>query len=56
MNIVNQNGKLPKETLAGSNSDVKTILRGPQNFKMPLSLLKVLEKPLIIPLSLCHMK
>ena len=48
-NVLNQNGKVLKETLAGSNSDaVKTILSGPRNLKMILSLLQVLKKPLFL--------
>ena len=56
MNYVpNQNGKVLKETLAGSNSDaVKTTLKHLSYFKMTLPLLQVLQKSLPIPLSPCH--
>ena len=48
-NVLNQNGKVLKETLASSNSDaIKTILSGPCNLKRVLSLLQVLEKPLFL--------
>ena len=58
MNYVpNQNGKVLEETLAGSNSEaVKTTFRGLRSFKMTLPLLKVLQKSLLIPLSLCHIQ
>ena len=36
-NVLNYNGKVPEETLSGSNLDsVKTTLRGLHNFKMTL--------------------
>ena len=56
MNYVpNQNGKVLKETLAGSNSDaVKTTLKHLSYFKMTLPLLQVLQKSLPVPLSPCH--
>ena len=50
--IPNENGKVPEETLAGSNSvAMKTTLRGLHYFKMTLPLLKVHQNfsPLI-----CH--
>ena len=54
-NVPNQNGKVLEETLAGSNSSVvKTTIIGLQYFKMTLLLLQILEKPLPISLSLCH--
>ena len=54
-NVPNQNGKVLEETLAGSNSSVvKTTIVGLQYFKMTLLLLQILEKPLPISLSLCH--
>ena len=56
-NVLNQNRKVLEEILAGFNSDVvKTRLRGLCNFKMALPILQVLEEPLAIPLSLCHMQ
>lgn len=49
-NVENQKGKVPEETLAGSNSDtLKTTLTGLRNCKMNLPLFKVLEKRLVIP-------
>ena len=55
MNYVpNQNGKVPEQTLAGSNSDaVKTTLRSRHYFKMT-PFLQVPEKPRAIPQSLFH--
>ena len=51
----NQNGKVLKETLAGSSLDaVKTTLTRPRYFKMTLPHLQVLQKFLPF-LSLCHM-
>ena len=53
--IPNQIWKVMEETLRATNSDaVKTKLRGLLYFKMILSFLQVLEKHLLIPLSLCH--
>ena len=55
--IPNENGKVPEETLAGSNSvAMKTTLRGLHYFKMTLPLLKVHQKFLSINLSLCHIQ
>ena len=57
MNVLNQNGTLLKKTLPSPNSDfAKTTLRGLQNFKIALPLLLVLEMPLAIHLSICHMQ
>ena len=43
MNVLNQNGKVVEESLAGPNPNVvKITLRGLQNFKMALPLLQVL--------------
>ena len=54
-NVPIQNKKVLEETLAGFNSDVgKTTLNGLEYFEMTLPLLKVPEKPVPIPLSLCH--
>ena len=56
-NVQNQNWKVLEEKLAGFNSDVvKTTLRVLRIFKMTLTLLQVLEKPHVIPLSLCHIQ
>ena len=56
-NILNYNGKVPEETLSGSNLDsVKTTLRGLHNFKMTLANFQILKNLLAIPLSLCHMQ
>ena len=53
-NFPDQNGKVLEERLAGPNSDVvKTTLRGIPYFKT-LLLSQVLEKPLLIPPSLCY--
>ena len=53
--VLNQNGKVLGETLAGFNLDhVKTKLRRLRCFKMTLPLLQVLQKSLPIPLSLCY--
>ena len=54
-NNLNQNGKVLEETVEDCKSDVKTTLRPLRNFKMVLPFLQVLEKPLDIPVSLCHM-
>ena len=56
MNYVpNQNRKVLEETVAVFNSDdVKTTLRLLRCFKMTLPFLKVLEKTLPLPLSLCY--
>ena len=56
MNYVpNQNGKVLEETLAGFNSDdMKTTLSCLRCFKISLPLLKVLQKSLPVPLSLCY--
>ena len=56
MNYVpNQNGEVLEETLVGFNSDdVKTPLKGLRCFKMTLPVLQVLQKSLLIPLSLCY--
>ena len=58
MNYVpNHNGKVLKEMLAGSSSDAaKTTLRCLRYFKMTLPLLQILQKSLLIPLSLCHIQ
>ena len=46
----NRNGKVLKETLAGSSSNaVKTTLRGLRNFKMALPIFQVLKKTLATP-------
>ena len=49
----NRNGKVLKETLAGSNCEkvpaVKTTLRGLRNFKMALPIFQVLKKTLATP-------
>ena len=53
--ILNQNGKVLKETLAGSNLDtVQPTLSGLRCFKMTFTILEVLQKPLPSLLSLCH--
>ena len=53
--ILNQNGKVLEETLAGFNSDdVKTTLKRLRCFKMTVLLLQVLQKSHPIPLSLCY--
>ena len=53
--VPNQNGIVLEETMAGFNSnDVKTTLRRLRYFKMTLPLLQVLQKSLVIPLSLVH--
>ena len=53
--VLNQNGKVLEETLAGFNSDdVKTTLRRLHCFKMTLPLLQVLQESLPIPLSLYY--
>ena len=44
-NVLNQNGNVLEETVAGPNSDaVKLTLRGLRNFKMTLSLFKFLKR------------
>ena len=46
-----------EEEVACSNSDaVKTTLRRLRYFEMILALLQVLNKSLLIPLSLCHIQ
>ena len=53
--ILNQNGKVLKETLAGSNLDtVQPTLSGLRCFKMTFTILEVLQKSLPSLLSLCH--
>ena len=53
--VLNQNGKVLKETLAGSNLDtVEPTLSGLRCFKMTFTILEVLQKSLPSPLSLCH--
>ena len=48
-NVLNPNGKVLEETLAGSYSNaMKTTLRRLSNFRTSFSFLKVLEKPLAI--------
>ena len=55
--VLNQNGKVLEETLAGSNSDpLKTTLRCLRYFKLTLPFLQVLQKSLPNPLSLCHLQ
>ena len=56
MNYVpNQNGKVLEETLASFNSDaVKTTLRRLSYFKMTLPIFQVLQKLVLIRLSVCH--
>ena len=50
--VPNQNGEMLEETLACFISDaVEATLRALQNFRMTLSLLPVLEKPLTSPHS-----
>ena len=56
-NVLSYNGKVPEETLSGSNLDsVKTTLRGQYNFKMILPNFQILKNPLATPLLLCHMQ
>ena len=51
----NQNGKVLKETITGSNSDaVKITLRRLCRFKMILPLLQVFQKSFPIPVTLSH--
>ena len=53
--ILNQNGKVLKETLSGSNLDtVQPTLSGLRCFKMTFTILEVLQKSLPSLLSLCH--
>ena len=53
--ILNQNGKVLKEALAGSNLDtVQPTLSGLRCFKMTFTILEVLQKSLPSLLSLCH--
>ena len=53
--VLNQNGKVLKETLAGSNLDtVQPTLSGLRCFKMTFTILEFLQKSLPSPLSLCH--
>ena len=53
--VLNQNGKVLKETLAGSNLDtVQPTLSGLRCFKMTFTILEVLQKSLPSLLSLCH--
>ena len=54
-NVLNKNGKKLEETLACSSSGaVKKTSRDLCNFKMTLSVLQVLKKPLSIPLTFLH--
>ena len=53
--VLNQNGKVLKETLADPNLDaVEPTLSGLRCFKMTFIILEVLQKSLPSPLSLCH--
>ena len=53
--VSNHNGKVLEETFACFNLDaVKRRLRYLSYFKMTLTRLQVLQKPLPIPLPLCH--
>ena len=53
--VLNQNGKVLKETLTGPNLDgVEPTLSGLRCFKMTFIILEVLQKSLPSPLSLCH--